>query len=82
MDELYQNASFEEITLLEDANRRLNAQYAAVFGLGIAPYIPIPFAKAAEVKTAHKQLAREIEAESTAGLTKNYHVDGFVYKTV
>jgi hypothetical protein len=82
MDELYQNASLEEITLLEDANRRLNAQYAAVFGLGIAPYIPIPFAKTADVKAAHKQLAKAIEAESTAGLTKNYHVDGYVYKTV
>lgn len=82
MEDLYQNASMEEIALLEDAARRLASRNAAIYGLGVAPYIPVPFAKTADVKAAHKQLAKAIAAESTAGLTKNYHVDGFVYKTV
>ena len=80
MVQVYVNCSYEELELLEQASRRIIAERASIIGLGVAPFIPVPFAKPADVKRAHRELLKGIERESVAGLTKSYHIDGEVYR--
>ena len=64
-----------------DANRRLNAERAEIFGVGVAPFTAFVNAdpKDSKTRSALREIHKIICDLLVTGLTKNFYADGEIY---
>jgi len=64
-----------------EANRRLNAERAEIFGVGVAPFTAFVNAdpKDSKTRSARRELHKIMRDALATGLTKNFYAGGEIY---
>jgi hypothetical protein len=82
IDEVCEKFSYEQIKVILDANRRMNAERAEIYGIGNAPYTAFVNADPKTSKPARKGIQKIMRKELAVGLTKNFYANGEVYHQI